>query len=234
MEKLLVILFLIKLYALKNIFNVISGKYGQSSLSTARNMERNRIKIAKVKSDIKFLLTCKRNNLRPTFARPKFAVKLDHRIVNRITKSIIEAELMNKYRKLKHLKREAKENLVELQSSLGYVLLCALNKSINRRIAGKRQEWKRTHERKLTGLFADRHDQCHPKARPRNIVHNFSSYELTAEEYHILTYGLDHHISTKLDETEVKAEFEAFFYGLNKQLGHLSSLERDEFKTKIR
>ena len=71
-------------------------------------------------------------------------------------------------------------------------------------------------------------------ARTRNIVHNFSSYELTAEEHHILTYGLDHHISTKLDETEVKAEFEAFFYGLNKQLGHLSSLERDEFKTKIR
>ena len=96
MEKLLVILFLIKLYALKNIFNRIGGKHGQNSLTTARNMERTRIKIAKVKADIKFLLVCKRNNLRPTFARPKFAVNLGNRTVNKITKSIIEAELTNK------------------------------------------------------------------------------------------------------------------------------------------
>ena len=123
MEKLLVILFLIKLYALKNIFNIIGGKHGQNSLTMARNMERTRIKIAKVKADIKFLLVCKRNNLRPTFARPKFAVNLGPRI---------------------------------------------------------------------------------------------------------------DHIATKLSESEIKTEFEAFFYGLNKQLGHLSTTERDELKTKIR
>ena len=81
------ILFLIKLYALKNIFNIISGKHGQTNLSTARKMERNRIKIAKAKSDVKFLLTFKRNNLWPEFRRPKFAVKLDYTIANRITKS---------------------------------------------------------------------------------------------------------------------------------------------------
>ena len=144
----------------------------------------------------------------------------------------------NKYRKIKYLKREAKENLVELQSSLGYVLLCVLNKSINNRISGLRQEWKRTQERKLAGLFEDITQLgAGPRnraERPRNIVHNFSTYELTAEEYHILTYGLDHHIPSRLDETEVKAEFEAYFYGLSKQLGHLSSIEKDELKTKIR
>ena len=141
MEKLLVILFLIKLYALKNIFNIIGGKHGQNSLTMARNMERTRIKIAKVKADIKFLLVCKRNNLRPTFARPKFAVNLGPRIVNRITKDIIEAELTNKHRKLKNLKRAAKENLVQLQGTLGFVLLCALNRFISNRIAGKQLKW---------------------------------------------------------------------------------------------
>ena len=73
-----------------------------------------------------------------------------------------------------------------------------------------------------------------PTVRPRNIVHNFSSYDLTAEEQHILSYGLDHHIPTRLNENEVKTEFETFFYGLNKQLKHLSSDERDELKTKLR
>ena len=80
MKKLLVILFLINLYALKNIFDIITGKYGQTQLKNARNMERIRIKIAKVKSDLKFLLTCKRNNLRPIFARPKISIKMNMKI----------------------------------------------------------------------------------------------------------------------------------------------------------
>ena len=109
MEKLLVILFLIKLYALKDLFSIINGKYGQSTLSIARKMEQTRIRIAKVKSDIKFLLTCRKNNLRPTFARPKIAVKLDKKILTRITKSIVEAELRNKHQRLKFLKKEAKK-----------------------------------------------------------------------------------------------------------------------------
>ena len=134
------------------------------------------------------------------------------------------------------MKWAAKENLVQLQGTLGFVLLCALNRSINNRIAGKRLEWKRTHEKKLTGLFSDSVTTSSgtQRVRPGNIVHNFSSYELSAEEHHILTYGLDHHIATKLSENEIKTEFEAFFYGLNKQLGHLSTTERDELKTKIR
>ena len=54
------------------------------------------------------------------------------------------------------------------------------------------------------------------------------------EEYHILSFGLDHHIPATLNENEIKTEFETFFYGLNKQLKHLSSDERDELKTNLR
>ena len=132
------------------------------------------------------------------------------------------------------------KNLQELRSSLGFVLLCALNKAINCRIAGKRLDWNRTHEKKLTKLFVD---IARPKlVRPQNIVHNVSTYELTAEEHHILTYGLDHHIltygldhhiPTKLNENEIKTEFEAFYYGLNKQLNHLPAVEKDELKSKL-
>ena len=53
--KLLVILFLIKLYARKNIFNVIHGKYGQNTTKLSRNNEQKRLKMEKIKQDIKFL-----------------------------------------------------------------------------------------------------------------------------------------------------------------------------------
>ena len=233
MYKLLVINFLIKLYALKNIFNIICGKYGQTILNISRNMERTRIKIAKLKTDITFLLTCKRNNLNPAFARPKISINIDRNTRRKITKTIIEAELINKHKRLKYLKKEARRYQMDLQSSLGYVIFCALNRLINKRITGKRIEWKRIHERKLTQLFSDITPERYNQ-RPRNIVHNFSSYNLSTEEHHILSYGLDHHIPSRMNNNEIKTEFEAFFYQLKKQLRHLSSDEIDELKSKLR
>ena len=132
------------------------------------------------------------------------------------------------------MKKEVKEDLQKLRSTLGFALLCAVNRTINRRITGKRLEWNRIHERKLAKLFAEVPNTQEEKVRPRNIVHNFSSYDLTAEEYHILSFGLDHHVPARLNENEIKTEFETFFYGLNKQLKHLTSDERDELKTKLR
>ena len=231
--KLLVINFLIKLYALRNIFEAICGKYGQSTLTISRNMERSRIKIAKLKCDLKFLLTCKKHNLCPTFARPKISVKLEKRIRKKITKTIIEAEITNKHKRLKELKKKEKGELKALEEKLGFVLLCALNKAINRRIKGKRQEWSRIHERKLSSLFKEIVPLT-VRDRPNNVVHKSSSYRLTAEEYHILSYGLDHHIPSRLSENEIKTEFEVLFYTLNKQLGHLNSDEKDELKSKLR
>ena len=84
MYKLLVILFLIKLYALKNIYDYIYGKYGQSRRTLARNTERNRMKIRKLKSDIKFLTTCKKNNLIPTFAKPRLTIKSNIQVKRRV------------------------------------------------------------------------------------------------------------------------------------------------------
>ena len=109
---------------------------------------------------------------------------------------------------------------MELRTTLGFILLQSLNKLIQQRIKGKQKEWNRIHEKKLTKLFKDATPETTRK-RPHNVVHNFSSYELSVEEHHLLTYGLDHHIPVRMNENEIKTEFEAFFYGLNKQLKHL-------------
>ena len=57
---------------------------------------------------------------------------------------------------------------------------------------------------------------------------------MTAEEQHILSFGLDHHIPMKLDGNAIKTEFEAFYFNLDKQLQHLTNKEKDELKTNLR
>ena len=234
MYKLLVINFLIKLYALKNIFNIILEKYGQPKLKLARCIERNRTKVSKIKHDIKFQITCKRNNLIPTFAKPKLSIKVSQSVKRRITRTIIDAELSNKYRKLKYLRRTVVEDKTQLVNTIGYISFCTFNKLVNKRMQGKQKQWKSIHEKKLSVLFQHVTPTPIIRKRPENIVHNFSSYILTKEEEYILSFGLDHHISSKMNKNSVKTEFEAFYYHLSKQLNHLEPNELSELKTKLR
>ena len=106
MYRLLVLNFLIKLYALRNIFEFISEKYGQAATKLARKIEKNRTKLKKIKCDIRFLTTCKRNKLIPTFAKPKIAIKINRSIENKIASTIIETEIRNKQKKQNRLVKE--------------------------------------------------------------------------------------------------------------------------------
>ena len=74
--KLLVILFLLKLYARINIFKHIEKKYGQNEVKLARVIQKQRSRITKIQCDIKYLLSCKQNSLIPLFARPNFLIKI--------------------------------------------------------------------------------------------------------------------------------------------------------------
>ena len=65
--KLLVILFLVRLYARINIFNLSDEKHGRIGIKLARSIGIYRRKLSKIKCDIGFLLTCKKKNLIPTF-----------------------------------------------------------------------------------------------------------------------------------------------------------------------
>ena len=71
---LLSILFTIKVYAQINIFKVVTRKHGQDIVKIARNLE---VLLTKQKNglDIKFIKTCKKENLTPTFATVNLAIK---------------------------------------------------------------------------------------------------------------------------------------------------------------
>ena len=73
---LLVMLFLLKLYARVNIFKHIEEKYGQKEIKLARVIRKKRSRITKIQCDIKYLLSSKQNGLISLFAKPKFSIRL--------------------------------------------------------------------------------------------------------------------------------------------------------------
>ena len=74
-----------------------------------------------------------------------------------------------------------------------------------------------------------------PKRRKvENIIHNFSSYKLTPEEEHALSFSLDDHIPTKQNDIKIKTEFESFYYQTLKHTNKLDQRRKNELKSKIR
>ena len=75
MLRLLVILFISKLYSHTDIFKSIKKKHGQSALNV-RKLENVKTKIIKLQENIKFIQTCKQTILISTFANVKLAIKI--------------------------------------------------------------------------------------------------------------------------------------------------------------
>ena len=74
-----------------------------------------------------------------------------------------------------------------------------------------------------------------PKRRTvENIIHNFSSYKLTPEEEHALSFSLDDHIPTKQNDIKIKTELESFYCQILKHTNQLDQRRQDELKSKTR
>ena len=109
MFKLLVVLFIIKLYARTNIFKHVKKKHGQVTLLVIRKIKDQRTRLMKTKADIQFIKTCKRENITPTFAKVKLSIKNGNRkLQSRITKLVMQTELQAKHRTKKKITREIK------------------------------------------------------------------------------------------------------------------------------
>ena len=68
----------------------------------------------------------------------------------------------------------------------------------------------------------------------KNTVHNFSSYQLSNEELTALSYGLDHHIPSKVNRSRIYTEFEQFYQSLLKDISHVPDEDLSHLKTKLR
>ena len=154
--ELFVILFLYKLYVHINIFKHIEEKYGQSEIKLTRTIQKQHIKITKMKYDINYLLYCKRNGLIPHFARPKLAAKINKYLRDKIRRQILDAEIRNKHRKKKGLLLQVKNNTDSLTNKITFITKLVLYRKIKLIIMKEETKWSNTHKRKLDRLQSEK------------------------------------------------------------------------------
>ena len=77
MFKLLVILYIIKLYAQINIYKHIKKKHGQDVFRNVRLYEKLKTKYMKINADIKYIKSCRKEELTPHFARVNLALGVE-------------------------------------------------------------------------------------------------------------------------------------------------------------
>ena len=75
MTKLLVILFIIKLYARNNIFKRIKKKHGHELINVVRDFEQKKIKFEKLVANITFIKLRKKEQFFPTLAKVNVSIR---------------------------------------------------------------------------------------------------------------------------------------------------------------
>ena len=106
MIKLLVILFIIKLYS-RIIFTRIKKKLRQDVRELVRSYESLMTKYMKVTTDMKFIKFCKVEKIIPTFAKVNFSIRSGSRKLKlRIARLLMEREIQSKHLEKKKLKKE--------------------------------------------------------------------------------------------------------------------------------
>ena len=97
----------------------------------------------------------------------------------------METELQNKHREKSKFKKEIKNIGVQLKNELGLILYNTLIHQINKAIGSRRKAILSCHKKKLEKFRERQHKpkQQNEEKIKRQIIHNFSSYVLSHEEY---------------------------------------------------
>ena len=67
----------------------------------------------------------------------------------------------------------------------------------------------------------------------KNSVQDFSSYQLSTDEYSALPYGPAQYIPTRLNKNRIQTKFEQFYQGILKDISHISEKYLSFLKTKF-
>ena len=125
MIRLLVILFIIKLYAQKKIFKYIKKKHEQNIVALVRTFEQLKDKYKKIQEDITFIKKYKVENIMPTFAKVKLLIKSGNtKLHKRIARIVMETESQNKHQQKKKIKKEISSINFQLKKIYtGFILI---------------------------------------------------------------------------------------------------------------
>ena len=235
--KLLVIRFVIKLYARNSIFKYIKRRHGQDIITLVRSYESLKTKYTKVQSDIKFIKSCKKENLIHTFAKVNPSIKNGNRKLKiHIARIVMESEMENKHHKKKKFKKDIVLISNQLKIGLGVLLYNVLLHQVNIAIRSRYKLISIRHQKKIIKFTKNQKKNYENNKSPlmKHMVHNFSSYALTEDEMIALAYGLDHHIPTNFNINAIFTKFEQFFQNLLRDISHIPEKELSRIKTKLR
>ena len=178
-----------------------------------RGLEKDIIRYEKVRHDLQFLLACKKEGLVPVFAKPKLSIEVDNNTRRGIAKIILKTELKNKHHIRKELKRSITEKCQKLRDALSYFLYGALQYKIRLIVGSRKDKWTRIHNKKLGNLRKNGVSTTtrEKTRRPTNVIHNFSSYNLSDKEFEVLSYSLDLYVPGREYGKRTQVEFERFY-----------------------
>ena len=230
-------LFIIKLYSRHDIFKHIRKKHGKDINSIIRSFEILKTKYQRVVLDLKFIKTCKKEELIPTFANVRLSVKHGSaKLKKRISRIIMESEMQDKHHKKKKLKQEIKALSTQLKIALPMLVDTTLLHQINIAVKSRIKLIAKHHEKKLS-KFRKRQQKSDIKNRiqvSKNTIHNFLSYTLSDDEIMALNYGLDQHIPYTVNYNSISTEFELFYQNILRDNSHIPEQNLAHAKTKLR
>ena len=153
MFKLFLLVFVIKLYAQNDVFKYVKKKYGQDIITVIGSLEKMHRKFMKVSADIKYITTCKKERLTPTFAKLNISLKnVSFKLKWKIATLIMETEKLNKHSEKRKMKKELKQICNILKRSLNLVILNAVFHQLNIVLKSKFKVIANRHQKKLTNL----------------------------------------------------------------------------------
>ena len=103
----------------------------------------------------------------------QFSIRISYYLRNKIGRQILEAEIKNKHRKKRTLKRQIKENSECLANKTGFICKIVLYQKIKNVIANQKTRWSKKHD-KIERLKSGYRKYDKPKRSiVENIFHNF-------------------------------------------------------------
>ena len=192
----LVCLFIIRLRfpAKKSVANIIRERYGNAALKDVRKLEKLDLKKRKAQLDINFLETCREAKVMPTFLQFRLANSTLRKSTtyDNCQMLLLNEEIRTKQKLLLELEtkfRKSKKDLHEILSYFDFLHIISLFLDRN---THELEKIELRQNAKLTRLIAEnvRHD-------PKQIIHNFSSHELTPNQESVLMKGLNFAVPPK-------------------------------------
>ena len=182
-------------------------------LENVRSIEKIKHKWFKIIKDINFIKTCKKEDLLPTFAKVKLAIKSGNKkIQQKIATITLNTELQQKHHEKGKLKREIRQLSMKLKAQIGLVVFNWVIYSLDKSIKQKSITVTKCHKKKLVKLWKDiRLTFGENKKYICHTVHNFSSYQLSSKQEKAKSFGLDEHIPRMCNKNKPFTEFEMFY-----------------------